>query len=50
MCTFSAYVVFNKATDGQTDIKHDKDETLSSKSMLKIEFRCFLPGEDSVGK
>ena len=25
----STYVVFNKATNGQTDIKHDKEETLS---------------------
>ena len=29
MSTFSAYVAFIKATDGQTDIKHDKSETLS---------------------
>ena len=29
MCTFSAYVACNKTTDGQTDIKHDKDEALS---------------------
>ena len=36
MCTFSAYVAFNKATDGQTDIyiQHDKAETFSSMSLL----------------
>ena len=28
-------------TDGHTDIKHDKDETLCSKSLLKIELRSF---------
>ena len=26
MCTFSAYVAFNKTTDWQTDVKHDKAE------------------------
>ena len=25
MCEFSAYIVFNKATHGQTDIKHERD-------------------------
>ena len=25
MCEFSAYVAFNKATNGQTDIQHEKD-------------------------
>ena len=25
MCKFSAYVAFNKATNGQTDIKHEKE-------------------------
>ena len=25
MCELSAYVAFNKATNGQTDIKHEKE-------------------------
>ena len=33
MCQSSAYVVSNKATDGQTCIKHDKAKTLSSMSL-----------------
>ena len=32
MYTFSAYVAFNKATDVQTDMKHEKDETRSPMS------------------
>ena len=37
MCEFSAYVAFDKATHGQTDIKHEMGETLnSSMSLLKI--------------
>ena len=32
-CKFPAYVAFNKATNGQTDINHDKAETLSSMSL-----------------
>ena len=29
MCELSAYVAFNNATTGQTDVKHEKGETLS---------------------
>ena len=36
MCEFSAYVAFDKATNGQTDIKHEMGKTLSSMSLLKI--------------
>ena len=36
MCEFSAYVDFNKATNGQTDIKHEMGKKLSSVSLLKI--------------
>ena len=37
MCEFSAYVAFNIATNGQTDIKHEKEKKkLSSMSLLKI--------------
>ena len=48
MCECSAYVAFNKATNGQTDIKHEKEkkikftvEDLSWKvrSLAKIELR-----------
>ena len=28
MCEYSAYVAFCTATDGQTDIKHEKKKTL----------------------
>ena len=30
MCEFSAYVAFDKATNAQTDIKHEMGKTLSS--------------------
>ena len=33
---FSAYVAFDKATNGNTDIKHEMGKTLSSMSLLKI--------------
>ena len=33
MCTCSAYVAFNEPTVGQTDMKHDKAETLWSMSL-----------------
>ena len=29
MCKLSAYVAFNKATNGQTDVKHDNDENVA---------------------
>ena len=36
MCEFTAKVVFDKATNGQTGIKYDTGKTLSSMSLLKI--------------
>ena len=38
MCEFATYVVFNKATNGNTDIKHDKEKkkTLFWMSLLNI--------------
>ena len=36
MCECSANVAFDKATNGQTDIKHEMRRTLSSMSLLKI--------------
>ena len=36
MCEFLAYVAFNKATNGQTYIKHEKEKELSWMSLLKI--------------
>ena len=33
MCNFSAFVAFNKATNRQTDIKHDTDEAVSGMSL-----------------
>ena len=45
MCTFLAYDAFHKATDGQTDIKHEKDErycwssSWKASSLTKIELR-----------
>ena len=35
-CEFSANVAFDKATNGQTDIKLEMWKTLSSMSLLKI--------------
>ena len=50
MCNFSVYVVFKRPTDGKTDIKHDKDETLQLKVTVEIELRSFLPREDRIWK
>ena len=36
MCTFSAFVAFNKATNGQTDIKHEMRKKRSWMSLFKI--------------
>ena len=36
MCTFLVYIAFNKATNKQTDIKHEKDKKISWMSLLKI--------------
>ena len=35
MCEFSANVAFDKATNGQTDIKHEMSKILNSMSLLK---------------
>ena len=47
MCEFSAYVAFNKATNGQTDIKHEMGKTLSSVSLLKIVGEKLTPSQRS---
>ena len=47
MCEFSAYVTFNKATDGQTDIQHEKEQTLISLSPLKIAVEMHPPSRRS---
>ena len=36
MCTFSADVAFDEATNGQTDVKHEIRYTFISMSLLKI--------------
>ena len=36
MCTFSAHIAFDEATNGQADIKHEMGKTISSMSLLKI--------------
>ena len=36
MCTLSANCAFDKATNGQTDIKHEMCEILSLMSLLQI--------------
>ena len=41
MCTFSAYLAFNKATNGQTDIKQETDENLAQCQLIVL--RSFLP-------
>ena len=44
MCQLSPYVAFNKATDGQTDIKQGKVETLIAQCHCQwIELRCAPP-------
>ena len=48
MCDFSAYVAFNKATNGQTDIKHEMGENkLSWMSLLKIAIEKLPPSQRS---
>ena len=34
MCRFSAYVAFNEATNGETDMKHDNDENLAQSQWI----------------
>ena len=41
MCGFSAYVAFNKATNGQTDIKHEKQSLFSIFFWEEKEFQLF---------
>ena len=39
----SAYVAFDKMTDRQTDIKHDKAETLSAMSLSMDRVEMLIP-------
>ena len=39
MCEFSAYVAFNKATNGQTDVKHEKEKKKKTKLNVTVEDR-----------
>ena len=48
MCTFSAYVAFNKATHGQTDIKHGDDDNLAECQCQGIVLTSFLSRGDPV--
>ena len=49
MCDFSANVAFDKATNGQTGIKHEMGKTFSSMSLLKIVGEKLPPSQsDSV--
>ena len=48
MCELSAYVAFDKSTNGQTDIKHEMRETLSSMSLLKIVGEKIPPSQRSI--
>ena len=45
MCEFSANAAFDKATNGQTGIKHKMWKTLSSMSLLKIVGEKLPPSE-----
>ena len=36
MCEFSAYVAFNKATNGQTNIKHEKEKKDEDDEKLNV--------------
>ena len=36
MCKFSACIAFNKATNGQTDLKREKETKISRMSLLTI--------------
>ena len=50
MCTFSAFVAFNKRTNRY--IKHEKDKKLRTKKKLNVtvETESFLPRKDRVWK
>ena len=43
MCGFSEYVAFNKATNGQIDIKHEKLAVISSSA---FDFFCHVSTDD----
>ena len=45
MCKFEANFAFDKATNRQTDIKHEMWLTLSLMSLLKIEGEKLLPSQ-----
>ena len=48
MWEFSAYVAFNKATNGRTDKKHEKEKTnLAGMSLLKIPVEKLPPSHRS---
>ena len=47
MCEFSAYVAFNKATNGRVDIKHKKENKFSWMSLLKIAVEKLPPSQRS---
>ena len=47
MCELSACVAFDKATNGHSDIKHEKGKTLSSMSLLKIVGEKLPPSQRS---
>ena len=47
MCDFSAYVAFDKATNGQTDTKHEMGETISWMSVLKMVGEKLPPSQRS---
>ena len=47
MCTFLANVAFDKATNGQLDIKHEMGKTLCSMSLLKVVGEKLPPSQRS---
>ena len=49
MCEFSAYIAFNKSTNGQTDIKHEmrREKKLSWMSLLKKAVEKLPPSQRS---
>ena len=48
MCKFSAIVALDKVTNGQTDIKHEMEKTLTSMSLLKFVGEKLLPSQKSI--
>ena len=47
VCEFSTYVTFNKATNGQTDINHEKENRLSWMSLLTTTGEKLPPSQRS---